>query len=309
MFNQQLKLYEFKMRAYTTESKSIATLKGWVEATVELNLRQTNCEPHEDLRVWYKNLKEAIGNDDFLAQAKATIDFNNFMQPTGRAPRDLNKWISDFEAMMMESQSMKVPNSLNAINWFTQLEQVTLPFLGHELEIWRTQYITELKNNTLSFREIANQMRFAVMMDATARKNQKGIKRGAFPADTDTPSFDGEEADQREFQLPNRKKQKAKQPQENPRRSGSQGSPSQPPSHPPSQQRQQSRRGGRGSPTCKACGQFHQLTDCWYIFPENAPGWFKPHQAFIDYTKSKMASDKGLALEVERLQRKREETE
>lgn len=246
------------MRAYTTESKSIATLKGWVEATVELNLRQINCEPHEDLRVWYKNLEEAIGHDDFLAQAKATIDFNNFMQPTGRAPRDLNKWISDFEAIMMESQSMKVPNALNAINWFTQLEQFTLSFLGHKLEILRSQYITDLKNNTLSFREVANQMRFAVMMDTTTRKNQKGIKRGAFPADTDAPSFDSEEPDQPEFQLPYRKKQKAKQPQGNPRRSGSQGSPSQPP--PP--QRRQSRRGGQGSPTCRGYGQFHLMTNC-----------------------------------------------
>ncbi|CAM1508934.1 Fc.00g026730.m01.CDS01 [Cosmosporella sp. VM-42] len=277
-------IYEIRERNYTQQQNDVAALRGWVEATVDISLRQINCLPHEELRTWFKNLKDAAGPVEMLAKGQATLAYRRFMTPSSRVPRDINKWVADFESMMMEAQSFKVPNATDAVCWYTELEQVTRPFLDHKLEIMRCWYADELKNNSLSFREVASQIRFAVSMDEFLWKGSRGIKRGAFPAieDADDPTLNDEEAeplDGKRSRSKRRNKSKKK------------------PNHADESMPM------RPSTTCKACGQFHSLTKCYYILPSRAPQWWKEKSAMRRTVDENLAKDKKLADEVSRLQK------
>lgn len=174
----RLRVFEIKERQYNQEAKAIATIKSWVEATVDITLREINCPPDANLRTWYKNLKEAAGLDIQLAKGQVTLDFQRFMTPTSRAPKDLSKWVTEFETLMMKAQSLDIPIAKEAIYWFPALQQVTQPFLGLKLEIWKAQFAQEIRDNTLSFRAVANRIRFEISMDETLKKGQRGVKRG-----------------------------------------------------------------------------------------------------------------------------------
>lgn len=267
----RLRIFELQDRQYATQARAVVELKRWVESTVERTLLQINCLPHTDLRVWYKNLVDAVGIDSQLARGQATIAFQRFMTPTGKTPRDLSKWVTEFESMMFESQALKVPNALESICWYTALQQLTQPFLGLKLEIWKSQFADELQRNTLSYRKVAKLIRFEVIMDDTLKKGTRGVKRGAFPASKETNELSTSEAENDKPQLKRRPKRSAY------------------------------KKSNAVTRTCRACGQFHDLSHCFYVFKENVPTWFKPSSAMQRTVEIGLQHDEKLKEEVKKL--------
>jgi hypothetical protein len=45
---------------------------------------------------------------------------------------------------------------------------------------------------------------------------------------------------------------------------------------------------------CPACGQRHDLSDCYYAYPEKAPEWFKPNQTILRLVEYKLNTDSEL---------------
>jgi hypothetical protein len=101
------------------------------------------------------------------------------MIQTLEVPIDLTEWVNEFEIVMLESQVLEVPDALDALSWYTGLQQLARPFLGRKLEIWKTQFATEIQENVLSLRTIAQKIRYEIAMDKTLGKAIAGVKRRA----------------------------------------------------------------------------------------------------------------------------------
>ncbi|KAH7010529.1 hypothetical protein EDB80DRAFT_869043 [Ilyonectria destructans] len=151
----RMRIYDIQDRHFEQEAKNITTLKDWVETTVETKIRETNCEAGKNLREWYLNLSKAVGLDNHLARSVATVAWNDFFHATAKVPQDLTKWVDNFEHVMYEASTLDLPLAKEVILWYLPLQQLTEPFLGQKLEIWKAQYSTKIRNNTLSYREIA----------------------------------------------------------------------------------------------------------------------------------------------------------
>jgi len=74
----RLQIYKIRNDHYNLQSRNIATLKSWVEDTVETRLREHCCKHDADLRVWYSNLAEAAGLDIHLARGTAMTAWGDF---------------------------------------------------------------------------------------------------------------------------------------------------------------------------------------------------------------------------------------
>ncbi|KAL7780684.1 hypothetical protein CFE70_010726 [Pyrenophora teres f. teres 0-1] len=45
---------------------------------------------------------------------------------------------------------------------------------------------------------------------------------------------------------------------------------------------------------CEACGQHHNLKGCYYVYPDNAPEWWKPNPTIRELIKHKIEYDPAL---------------
>lgn len=193
-----LRLYEINIREFQNERKEVSKLRDWVVGSVDLILCQTYCRPTESLKKWYSSLKESVGMDLNLAKAEANLAFNRFMMPPKRPPKDILKWVSDFEKIMMVSQALGIPTAMESTCWYLALHEAAKPFLGLRLNIWKIQFAQEIINNTLTYQKVANMIRFEVLIDPTLNK---GVKRAGFAAVTaedisDQPTSDNEPTDE-----------------------------------------------------------------------------------------------------------------
>lgn len=280
------KIYEIHERQYASQLKAISSVKRWVEATVDPILRQMNCLPHENLRIWFKNLSDAVGTDTQLARGQATLAFQDFMTPTTKVPKDLNAWVIKFETIMMESQALKVPNSMEAICWYTALQHLTRPFLGLKLDIWKAQVAQEIRDNTLTYREVANMLRFELETDERFKRGNQGVKRGAFLSSqeksSEQPTFD-QESEEEIKAAPLRKKKKT-------------------------MKKKKAATSNTTRRACPACEQTsHTFTKCYYTFPDEAPDGFKEFPATRRTVDENLANDPVLAREAERIRKKKKD--
>lgn len=270
-----LRNYTLDKDEFTQETKNIALLRDWVEVTVETKIREENCNPDKDLRSWYLNLSQAVGQDLYLARSMATMAWNEFFHATARVPKDPVAWVSNFKSVMHDATTLDLPLAKEVILWYLPLQKLTEPFLGQKLDIWRAEFSAAIKNNTLSYREIASRIRLELTSLSYLRKGTRGVKRGgAFHAgegSSDEPSLDGEAADP----LPSKKKKrKTKKPK--------------------SKEDKEPEKSASSSKTCPACGQFHLLSRCFYISKNKVPAWFHENPATRKIVDQNLASDASL---------------
>ncbi|RSL83243.1 hypothetical protein CDV31_016854 [Fusarium ambrosium] len=250
----RMEMYKINDRKYESQLKAIASMKNWVMATVEPSLRQACCLPGSDLQEWFEALQDSAGMDENLARAHATRAYQMFMTPTQRAPKDLIKWVTEFEAIMLEAQTLKVPNACDAHLWYDALEDVTRPFLGFQLQMWRSQLSTEIDNNKLSSRKVAQKIRYEISREVALKPAQRGVKRpAAFPAGTNDEGLTLDEESSDHTPPKKAKKEKGRS-----NRRGKQKN---------NLKNNHTKDWGKETrKTCRACGQFHDLSKCFYIF-------------------------------------------
>ena len=66
---------------------------------------------------------------------------------------------------------------------------------------------------------------------------------------------------------------------------------------------------GGSQSACLACGQFHALSECFYVFRDKAPSWFRFRPETEDVVKKALNENDQLRSEVEKLKGKKKKRE
>lgn len=175
------------------------------------------------------------------------------------------------------AQRKEVPEALTTKTWLSDFLDAVKPIYGSWVTSYKFFKATQL---TLSYREVANDFREEVRQ---ARKAK--LTRGAFG-----PSFASKEAAYQEDAFDNDVESGSDEGERNTGRKRKwDNSPS-------------GRTAKRVECICPACGLFHRLSRCYYIFPDKAPEDFEQRDHIRAKVK-KALEDPKLQKRIERLEK------
>jgi hypothetical protein len=291
-FQFDLNMYQELKKEYNAEVSSIRTLKDWIRKTVAPNYQQTCCKPAESIKEWYENLKENVQFSNKEIKAELRSKYKLAIKPLTK-PKDAHNWIMRWEQTMALAQDKNLPVTKDHEEWFDDFMDAVLSVLPNWVPGYRLVKMTDVSENRLSYRTIANDFRQAIRQYLGSTGTPSKIAKGSFgPAYADQIANENAGMDaSTKGDIKVREKGK-KRDSTNKRKRLHDSS-------------QDSSEGFRT--VCKACGQRHSHLACWYLFPSRAPRRFKENPVFRRVVDQALKDDPTFAEEVERL-RKRKDT-
>lgn len=80
--------YDLDHRQFVHQHQWIDKVKTWVLDTVANGLLATFCDPEQDLRNWYTNLKNSVGTPTTAQQNEALAKYHQILSAVPRAPKE-----------------------------------------------------------------------------------------------------------------------------------------------------------------------------------------------------------------------------
>jgi len=290
-FQFDLNMYQELKKEYNAEVNSIRTLKDWIRKTVAPNYQQTCCKPAESIKEWYENLKENVQFSNKEIKAELRSKYKLAIKPLTK-PKDALNWIMRWEQTMALAQDKNLPVTKDHEEWFDDFMDAVVSVLPNWVPGYRLVKMTDVNENRLSYRTIANDFRQAVRQYLGSTGTPSKIAKGSFgPAYADQIANENAGMDaSTKGDIKVREKGK-KRDSTNKRKRLHDSS-------------QDSSEGFRT--VCKACGQRHSHLACWYLFPSRAPRRFKENPVFRRVVDQALKDDPTFAEEVERLRKQKD---
>ena len=231
------------------------------------------------MREWLVRLKEDTEPTDNYMAIKVHTQYMESLKGLGKNTK-INVWVDKWELAMKLIEKYKLPQASNGI-WLRDLAQAVKP-LSDTLHIMYGQQAREPNRNKPSeYRAIAMQLRET--FHTLSKKPLVTTQGSAFNAE-----FAGEEAPDSRMEEPQTGK---------PARPGGRKR-----TGTTSVNREASASKRPKNQTCAACDiKGHLLPDCWTTFVRNRPEGFVPNPKRTQKVRDKLAKDKELAAEVERI--------
>jgi hypothetical protein len=300
MFQDQRKIYD-------REQDMIRKLREWILTAVPRNYTETCCDPVDDLRTWYKNLKQSAGLDESLARDMVQRKYQAAVKPLKRQPEDLEAWITAWEQAIESARKKELPAVARPEDWLREFLNALAPIKATWVESFRMLNRRNVIAGILTYRDVANELRTAVR-DETRHKginfeagfhsavvdqsshqsqtnNSTAITEASFgvakAAGLTGPIFDGGDDQHAQGDAPG---------DAHARPGGGLG-----------RGTLKRRNTDVIATVCKGCGlPGHLYDNCLYLFPEKAPKDFKPHRELQAYVKVILEDNLPLAEEVAR---------
>jgi hypothetical protein len=115
-------LYKQEEAEYNREIEHVRLLKNWVVLTISSHFATTSCPPRDNIDKWYTNLKVQVGATDSEERKIARIKYWQAVKPLTKQPRDMSKWILDWEHALYQAKLKGVPNVQTTEDWFNDFE-------------------------------------------------------------------------------------------------------------------------------------------------------------------------------------------
>lgn len=286
------KIYEQDYKEYKEQESNCERLKAWVTDTVDYGLRQSSCRPMWDLRTWYSNLKASVGATDREQQTTARRKYQAAITTLNKVPKDFANWITTWEmaanhALARQTGGMEDPNV-----WFEDLTKAIQPILGSWIAIYSGIYKEKLEEKTLTIGEVAKDLRKEAEQKNLLSTREKAPRatRGAFgstfagePAPATAQGADPEEKDASQKKSGTSSGLKRKTTQTGPTR------------------RKRAATVNDSEQMCKACDGGHLLAKCYYVFPDNAPEYFKERRLIRDAVDHRLRTNQSLKDEISQI--------
>lgn len=291
------KMYEQNYKEYKEQENNCERLKAWVTDTVDYGLRQSSCRPMWDLRTWYSNLKASVGATDREQQATARRKYQTAITTLNKVPKDFASWITTWEmaanhALVRQTGGMEDPNV-----WFEDLTKAVQPILGSWIAIYTGIYKEKLEEKTLTIGEVAKDLRKEADQRNILSTREKAPRatRGAFG-----PTFAGEPASapthgvEPEEQGTTSQKRQGSGSSSGQKRKATQSGPA---------RRKKAATVNESEQMCKACDGNHSLANCYYVFPDNAPEYFKERKVIRDAVEHRLRTNQSLKDEINQIKK------
>jgi hypothetical protein len=299
-FQVDLSLYEKHSKKYDKQDKAVSKVKEWIRKTVSPHLQRVCCKPEESLRRWYEVLKKQVAIFEFQIRNEVADKYAQAIRPLTKA-KDTSKWIKAWEEAMSLATAKRLPVIDNPMDWFRDFLKAINPLMPMYAESTRNTMMPKLRENTLTFRAVANDFRAALLMKPLSGQTSH-IGEGSFgPTFAGTGNSGHSSGAGRTGQGATEDAPKQSDRKTRLQSTGIHSSGRDDVSHP-------SKRRRLGGP-CRACGMaFHNHRDCFYLFKSKAPQYWKESGEVRKQVDKALSEDVSLAEEVERL-KKRPDTE
>ncbi|OAQ57645.1 gag protein [Purpureocillium lilacinum] len=292
-FMFEWRVYEQDYREYKEQEARCEKLKAWVTDTVDYGLRQSSCLPMWDLRTWYTNLKTSMGATEREQQTAARRKYQAATTPLTKFPKDFAAWITAWEmatnhALVRKTGGVEDPNV-----WFEDLTKAIQPILPSWVAIYAGIYKEKLEEKTLAIGEVAKDLRKEAERRNLLGSREKNVKvtRGVFG-----PTFAGEPA-------PTTQQDEEQEAGAFQQSQGSSSGQKRKANAATTTRRKRAATVTEITKTCGACDGNHQLANCFYAFPENAPDFFKGRKVKRDAFEHRLRTDPTLKDEIYRIKK------
>jgi hypothetical protein len=277
-YDHARKHYDQDMKYFQRQQDLLREVRKYISSHVSLQkklLLERNCT----VREWLVRLKEDTEPTENYMAIKVHAQYMESLKGLGRNTK-INTWVDKWELAMKLIDKYKLPQASNGI-WLRDLAETIKP-LSDTLHIMYGQQAREPDRNKPSqYRIIAMQLRET--FHTTTKKQPPTTRGSAFNAD-----FGGEEASDNASEEPPKGKRGR---QGGRKRTGT-----------TSIDREASASKKPKGQTCAACNfKGHLLPECWTTFEHKRPDGYTPSLTLVKRVKDKLAKDKDLAAEVERI--------
>ena len=243
------------------------------------HLQETCCKTGKDLREWVKNLTDTVGVDARIEHERARDRYLESLKPMRNAA-NWELWLTDYDQAATQAEA-------NGVAEVKDINSVTKDFVVAVWNVaptWATSFQdTGRFTPGITRREMIKRFRDHMVM---IKPLKAGRHKSAYAVSEDAVFH----ADDPESTTSNEKDTFRKPSALNPQRRG----------RPRDQRgRKETKRSSSdqepsdkvGSSKCPACGMRHSLKECYYVYPEKAPEWFKPKPMLENYVRMKQEQD------------------
>lgn len=308
-------IYQDQRKEYKHERQAVKKLRDWILSATEKYYSDTACEPNEDPRTWYKNLKQSAGLEETLVLDNVHRAYQTATKPLKKQPKDFEIWITTWERAMDKAKKKELPEVARPETWFRDFLNALAVIKPSWVESFRMLHRRNVLTGTLTYRDVANELRTSVREEMKPERVKAGpFAHGSFLTDVVSqtqqsqmnkehtaivdasfgvataagqkgPTFAGKGGDhhtQADAQGDERHSTKAKGRSSSKRRNTDAES--------------------TVSNVCRGCGQRgHVYTECYYLIPERAPARFIPRREVQAYVKVVLEDNTVLAEEIARI--------
>ncbi|KAK4242959.1 hypothetical protein C7999DRAFT_18605, partial [Corynascus novoguineensis] len=179
----------------------LAKALKYLNTTVSQQLRDAHCPGNEDLRTWYRNLKEASdlpSDTDSSIRARLTDHLNSLQKNKHLKKPDLTAWLTTWESLLQLMRTHGMPEPTITDLWFNPLMAVLRPHFPGFVQTYRIQCRPSYKS--LNYRTVSRDIKASI--DDLIQPMSNRVGKGAFA------SF---EQQSNQSNTPNKRKRSTKQ--------------------------------------------------------------------------------------------------
>jgi len=291
-------------KRYNKQEAEVRALKTYMQQTVVQHYMEQATgsagadedDDAPDLSAWFQNLKQHVGVPAAEVQIDAQTAYDQAIKPISK-PKEWETWLTNWEKAFARGRLEKrVLSTSRATVWVKDFLDAVRALHPPWAEAYWILKKDQIYSDQLEYRAMVNDFRQAV----AAKKIPGGrVTKGAFAsfadAGEDTPPGALGDAQSAEEGKPERRTTLAGKGPRTQGRSERRSS-SKRRSPPPDRDSSQS---------CQACGHFHPLPKCFYVFPEKAPEGWEPNPAMKRMVEILLKSDSSLQEQVRKVKGKR----
>ncbi|PVH91567.1 hypothetical protein DM02DRAFT_606418 [Periconia macrospinosa] len=292
-FKEDLEYYKILVEQYKNdrhefekEQASLQHIVAFIQSTVSPHLLRTCCLPEKSLRQWIADLKLTVGVDEQIEQERARDRYLASLRPM-RSASQWDIWLAEYDQAATEAETYRVAE-------LSQLNVITKDFLAavnKVAPIWSTNFQDNGRFATGMSHQKEMMKRFREHMMAN-HPLRSGKHKAAFVSDNAsylaeggaTIQSNGRDAPHAESAPSNRNRGRPR----NQRAAGKNAKLKRPSDQEPARPE---------GAKCPACGQRHNIRDCYYVYPDQAPEWWRPNETIselIDFKRRNDATFQGL---------------
>ena len=298
----QLDSFKQAERRYIEERKNIEKIASFIQSTVSVHLQNNCLLPDQTPRDWVRSLRDTVGVDADDERDRARTRYLQALKPM-RQPGSWETWLTEYDHAATEAEAKGVGEVQNLQDI---MKDFVLSVAKAAPSWWAPFQETGRRDPNMNRKEMMKRFReHMVILHPRGKSSQRGAFGAGEPTPAacgaSTPDSDRRDASQSENGAPsslNCHGQNRSQGRGRPRNKRQAGS------------RAKSRQSAMdtaaaGGSYCPVCDLPHELKDCYYAFPENAPEWFRHNPGYLALAKYKMDHDSDLQGQIRGLKRSR----
>ena len=269
-YDNARRYYDLDVKYYHRQQDHLREVRSYISDHVSTQ-KKLLLDPKLTVREWLVRLKEDTAPDKSFMMQKVHQQYTESLK--GLKIAKIKQWVDNWEHAMRLVEKYELSQKNNGI-WLLDIAQAVRPFNQTLSVLYNDQANDPEKSKSSEYRKVAKKLR----QEFQTSKKITTARGSAFNAD-----FGGEDSDAAEESKGRRSRSR--------KRAGT-----------TSIEEESSSSKKTKNLKCPACGvKGHALPDCWTIFENKRPEGFRPTESLVKKVKDKLAKDKELAAQVEKL--------